>query len=103
MGWVLGGGWRLLEPLRPFFDVIFVWLHLGWFSNCLLEASGLDFDSILADLEGILGGFGGGFGRDLTGFCLILGYSGLFWIIGKLLDDLGSILAGAACFLACFC
>ena len=92
-----------MEPLGPFFGVIFACLYLGWFSNCLLEASGLDFDSILADLEGILGGFGEGFGRDLTDFCCILGYSGLFWITVKLLDDLGSILAGAACFLACFC
>ena len=38
----------------------------------LLEASGLDFGWILGGLEGILGGFGEGFGRDFAGLCLLL-------------------------------
>ena len=91
MGRVLGGVWRLWEPLRPFFGVIFSCLYLGWSSIGLLEASGLDFGSILGGLEGIWGGFGKGFGRDFRGFWLILGYSGLFWVLGTLMDDLGSI------------
>ena len=39
-------------------------LYLEWFSKVLLEASGLDFGSILKGLGRILGGFGIGFGRD---------------------------------------
>ena len=91
MGRVLGGVWRLWEPLRAFFGVIFSCFYLGWSSKGLLEASGLDFGSISGGLEWILGGFGEGFGRDFRGFWLILGYSGLFWILGTLMDDLGSI------------
>ena len=37
------------------------------------------------------GRFGEGFGRDFPGVWLILGYSGFFWILGTLMDDLGSI------------
>ena len=62
MGRVLGGVWRLWGSLRAFLGVIFSCLYLGWSSKGLLEASGLDFGSILGDLEGILGGFGEGFG-----------------------------------------
>ncbi len=58
LGRVLGGVWRLWEPLRPFFGVIFSCLYLGWSSIGLLEASGLDFGSILWGLEEILGGLG---------------------------------------------
>ena len=69
---VLGGVWQHWRALRPFFGVIFSCLYLGWSSKGLLEASGLDFDRILGGLEGILGGFGEGFGRDLVGFGLLL-------------------------------
>ena len=62
---VLGGVWQHWRALRPFFGVIFSCLYLGWSSKGLLEASGLDFNWILGGLEGILGGFGEGFGRDL--------------------------------------
>ena len=58
LGRVLGGVWRLWGALRPFFGVIFSCLYLGWSSIGLLEASGLDFGSILGGLEGILGGLG---------------------------------------------
>ena len=54
-------------------------LAFGWSSKGLLEASGLDFGSILGDLEWILGGFGEGFGRDFGGFWPILGYAGYNW------------------------
>ena len=60
-GRVLGGVWRLWGPLRPFFGVIFSCLYLGWSSIGLLEASGLDFGSILGGLERILGRFWEGF------------------------------------------
>ena len=91
LGRVLGGVWRLWGALRQFFGVIFSCLYLGWSSIGLLEASGFDFGSILGGLEGTLGGFGKGFGRDFKGFWLILGYSGLFWILGTLMEDLRSI------------
>ena len=58
LGRVLGGVWRFWGPLRTFFGVIFSCLYLGWSSKGLLEASGLDFGSILGGLEGILGGLG---------------------------------------------
>ena len=64
LGRVLGGVWRFWGPLRTFFGVIFSCLYLGWSSKGLLEASGLDFGSILGGLEWILGGFG----RVLGGF-----------------------------------
>ena len=64
-GVVLGGFWGLSRALRLFLGVIFSCLYLGWSSKGLLEASGLDLGSILEGLEGILGGFGEGFGRDL--------------------------------------
>ena len=77
LGRVLGEVWRLWRPRGSFFDIIFSWLYLGWSSKVVLEASGLDFGSILGCLERILGGFGEGFGRDVRGFWLILWYSGL--------------------------
>ena len=64
-------------PLKPFFGVIFSCLYWGWSSERLLEASGLDFSSILWGLDGIWGGFREGFGE---GFWRILGCSGLFWV-----------------------
>ena len=73
----LGGVWSLWGPLESFFDVVFSCLYLGWSSKVVLEASGFDLVSILTGLERILGGFGEGFGRDVRGFWLILGYSGL--------------------------
>ena len=63
MGRVLGGVWRLWEPLRAFLGVIFSCFYLGWSSKGLLEASGLDFGSILGGLEG----FWEGLGRVLEG------------------------------------
>ena len=86
---VLGGVWQHWRALRPFLGVIFSCLYLGWSSKGLLEASGLDFDRILGGLEGILGGFGEGFGRDFAGFCLLLRfpfhcYSGLWGGLGTL-------------------
>ena len=44
-----------------------------------------------------------GFGRDFRGFWLILGYSGLFWILGTRMADLRKILAGAPCCLLLLC
>ena len=62
--------------------------------------------SILARFFGVWTGFGKGlgrvWGRDFEGFWVVLGYSGFFWILGALLDDLGSILADAGCSFACF-
>ena len=82
LGRVLGGVWRLWEPLRLFFGVIFSCFYLGWSSKGLLEASGLDFDWILGGLEG----FWEGLERVLGG---ILEGSGQFramlGIIGTLL------------------
>ena len=77
LGRVLEGVWRLWRPRGSFFGIIFSCLYLGWSSKVVLEASGLDFGSILGCLERILGGFGEGFGRDVRGFWLILWYSGL--------------------------
>ena len=77
LGRGLGGVWSLWGPLESFSNVVFSCLYLGWSSKVVLEASGFDFVSILRGLERILGGFGEGFGRDVRGFWLILGYSGL--------------------------
>ena len=59
--------------------------------------------SILEGLGGSFGGFWEGVGSDFGGFWVILACSGLFWGIGAVWDNLGRILAGAACLLACFC
>ena len=58
LGRVWGGVWSLCGALRPFFGVIFSCLYMEWSSIGLLEASGLDFGSILGGLEGILEGWG---------------------------------------------
>ncbi len=39
----------------------------------------------------------GGLGRDFRAFWVILGYYGLFWVIGVFLADLRMIFAGAPC------
>ena len=54
-----------------------------------LEASGLDFESILRGLGRILGGFWLGLGKKFRKFWLSLGYCGLHWVIGTFWDDLG--------------
>ena len=79
-------------------------LVFGMFKKTLLEASGLDFGSILGGLEGIWGGFGegfgtvlGGLGRNLRAFWVILGLCGLFWAVGVFWADVRKILAGAPC------
>ena len=71
LGRVLGGVWRLWGPLRPFLGVIFSCLYLAWFKKGLLEASGLDFGSILGGLDRIFEGF-------WEVFLRILGDSALF-------------------------
>ena len=102
-GEVLGGIWRLLGPLGSFLELFFACLYLEWSSKVVLEASGMDFGSILEGLGGIFGRFWEGVGSDFGGFWVILACSGLFWGIGAVWDNLGRILAGAACLLACFC
>ena len=57
LGRVWEGIWRFLGALKPIFGVVFLRLYLGWFSKGLLEASGLDFGSILGGFEWIMGGF----------------------------------------------
>ena len=52
----LGAFWVVLEALFSF-------LYLEWFSKVLLEASGLDFGSILMGFGRILGRFGQDFGK----------------------------------------
>ena len=71
LGRVLGRVWRLWGVLRPFLVVILSCLYLGWSSIGLLEASGLDFGSILGGLERIFSGF-------WQRFLRILGDSALF-------------------------
>ena len=78
LGRVLGEVWRLWRPRGSFFDIVFSCLYLGWFSQVVLEASGLDFGSILKCFGRISGGFGEGVGGNVRGFWLILAYSGLF-------------------------
>ena len=63
LGRVLGEVWRLWRPRGSFFGIIFSCLYLGWFWQVVLEASGLDFGSILGCFGGILGGFGECFWR----------------------------------------
>ena len=79
---VLGGISRLLGPLGPFWCLFFSCLYLEWSSTVLLEASGLDFVSILKGLGWILGGFGVVLGMDFRGFWVILDCSELFCVIG---------------------
>ncbi len=57
LGRVLGEVWRLWRPRGSFFGIIFSCLYLGWSSKVVLEASGLDFGSILGCFGRILGGF----------------------------------------------
>ena len=78
LGRVLGEVWRLWRPRGSFFGIVFSCLYLGWFWQVVLEASGLDFGSILGCFGRILGGFGEGLGGNVRGFWLILAYSGLF-------------------------
>ena len=85
LGKVLGGVWRLWGALGSFFGVVFSCLHLGWSSKGVLEASGLDFRSILMGLGRILGGFGMGFGSPWLSLALL----GLPW--------LSSVVLGSAC------
>ena len=76
-----GGIWRLLGPLGPFWCLFFSCLYLEWSSKVLLEASGLDFVSILKGLGWILGGFGVVLGMDFRGFWVILDCSDIlrYW------------------------
>ena len=54
----LGRVWcRLLGLLGLFWKLFFSFLYLEWSSKVLLEASGLDFGSVLMGLGRILGGF----------------------------------------------
>ena len=57
LGRVLGEVWRLWRPRGSFFGIVFSCLYLGWFWQVVLEASGLDFGSILGCFGRILGGF----------------------------------------------
>ena len=63
LGEVLGGIWRLLGPLGSSLELFFSCLYLQWSSKVVLEASGLDFGSILGCFGRILGGFGECFWR----------------------------------------
>ena len=95
------GIWSLLGPLGLFRGLFFSCLYLEWSSKVLLEASGLDFGSILIGFGRILGGFGEGFGKgfgkNLRAFWVILGLCGLFWAVGVFWADLRKILVGAPC------
>ena len=66
-----GGGFGMdLEPLGLFWGVFFSCLHLEWSSKVLLEASGLDFGSILMGLGRILGGLWNYFGICFYMICM---------------------------------
>ena len=54
-----------MGPFGSFLELFFSCLYLQWSSKVVLEASGLDFGSILEGLGRILGGFGEGFGGGL--------------------------------------
>ena len=66
-GKVLGGFWSLLGPLGLFWALFFSCLYLEWSLKVLLEASGLDFRSILKGLGRIFGGVWEVFGKVLRG------------------------------------
>ena len=66
-GEVLGRFWSLLGPLGLFWELFFSCLYLEWSLKVLLEASGLDFRSILKGLGRILGGVWEVFGKVLRG------------------------------------
>ena len=89
VGSLVGRIWRLMGLVGLFWEVFFSCLYLEWSSKVLLEASGLDFASILRGLGRILGVFWLGFGRKFREFWLVLGYCGLHWVIGTFWDDLG--------------
>ena len=119
----MGGIWSLLGPLGSFLELFFSCLYLEWSSKVVLEASGLDFGSILEGLGSILGGFWEGVGSDFGGFWVILACSGLFRAIlgywgglGQFWEDFGwccllvrLLLLAIACFclllraIACYC
>ena len=80
-GEILGGIWSLLALLGSFLGVFFSYLYLEWSSKVVLEASGLDFGSILEGLGRIWGALWEGFGRDFHGFGVVLAYSGLYCVI----------------------
>ena len=106
LGEVLGGIWRLLGPLGSFLEAFFSCWYLEWFSKVVLEASGLDFGSILQGLGWILGRFGEGFGQDFEGFSAFKfkrRKTSILDGIGALLDNSGRIMAAAACLFACCC
>ena len=99
LGEVLGGICRLLGPLGSSLELFFSCLYLQWSSKVVLEASGLDFGSIVEGLGRILGRFGEVLGGILTHFrefWLFLGSSmvwGHFWAI---LGRFGLLLQRAA-------
>ena len=75
MGKILGGFGRDFErdleslgPLGSFLELFFSCLCLEWSSKGLLEASGLDFGSILRGFGWVLGGFGEDFEGSGDGF-----------------------------------
>ena len=86
----LGASWVVLGS--PFFTLVFgvvVKSALGGTSAGLW----LDFQGFGEDFGRVLGRLG----RDFRAFWAILGYSGLFWVIGVFLADLRKIFAGAPC------
>ena len=66
-GEVLERFWSFLGPLGLFWALFFSCLYLKWSLKVLLEASGLDFRSILKGLGRILGGVWEVFGKVLRG------------------------------------
>ena len=100
LGKVLGGVRRLWSALGSFFGVVFSCLHLGWSSKGVLEASGLDFGSILGGLEGILGGLGRVLAeilKDSGWFWATLGFSGFLGRSWTILGAFRKIFASAPC------
>ena len=68
----------------------------------LLEASGLDFGSILKGVGRILGGFWVVFGMDFRGYWVILDCSELFCVIWAFYDDLARVWQALPVFLLAF-